>query len=47
MPRTFNGNEVDRGFDKLERLNQADPDNGLNLRSGKEHFGWYLRVVSR
>lgn len=42
MPRTFNSSEVDQGFGKLESLNQADPDNGLNLRSGKEHFGWYL-----
>ena len=42
MARTFNSREVDRGFDKLERLNRNDPNNGLNLRSGKEHFGWYL-----
>ena len=42
MPRTFNSSEVDRGFGKLESPNQADPDNGLSLRSGKEHFGWYL-----
>ena len=42
MPRTFNGSDVDRGYGKLERINQADPNNGLSLRSGKEHFGWYL-----
>ena len=42
MARRFNSREVDRGFRKLERLNEADPNNGLNLRSGKEHFGWYL-----
>ena len=42
MARRFNSREIDRGFRKLERLNEADPSNGLNLRSGKEHFGWYL-----
>ena len=40
--RNFNSSEADRGFGKLQSLNQADPDNGLSLRSGKEHFGWYL-----
>ena len=42
MARTFNSREIDRGYGKLERINRNDPDNGLNLRSGKEHFGWYL-----
>ena len=42
MPRrSYNGNEVDRGFSKLEELYNRNPGNGLNLRSGKEKFGWY------
>ena len=42
MARTFNSREVDRGYGKLERINRNDPNNGLNLRPGKEHWGWYL-----
>ena len=39
--RTFNANEVLRGFAKLEAINAEDPQNGLNLRTGKEKYGWY------
>ena len=37
-----NGEEVGRGFSKLTRLNQSDPDQGLDLRQSSEKFGWYL-----
>lgn len=42
MPRrSYNASEVDRGFGKLEDLYTHNPGNGLSLRPGKEHFGWY------
>ena len=36
------GSEVDRGFNKLVRLNSNDPDQGLELREAPEEYGYYV-----
>ena len=42
MPWMPNGSDVDRGFKKLERLNNDDPNQGLILRKSSERFGYYF-----
>lgn len=41
MTRRFNSGEVEAGFGKLTRHHVQHPGDGLVLRDGKEHFGWY------
>ena len=41
MTRRYNAGEVEGGFRKLQSYYRQNPGNGLLLRSGKEHFGWY------
>ena len=41
MTRRFNSGEVETGFGKLTRHHIQHPGDGLVLRDGKEHFGWY------
>ena len=36
------GQEVERGFDKLIRLNKSNPNQGLQLRQSSEKFGYYF-----
>ncbi len=42
MPWMPSGSDVDRGFNKLTRLNRIDPDQGLELRRAPEEYGYYL-----
>ena len=42
MPWMPDGSDVRRGFNKLSRINQSDPEQGLVLRDSSEKFGYYM-----
>ena len=42
MPWMPDGSEVERGFNKLRRLNRQDPEQGLVIRRSSEKYGYYL-----
>lgn len=42
MPWMPDGSDVRRGFNKLIRINNRDPEQGLFLRDSSERFGYYM-----
>ena len=42
MPWMPDGSDIERGFNKLRRLNRQDEEQGLVIRQSSEKYGHYL-----